>query len=85
MPQLGASNVFESNNRRAVVAGTQDDVLEFRRLGQASLGGHGKRLLHRLPRRRLADPAYGELLVLIGDGFLYIGGGDAQLGHTVRL
>ncbi|MNE51389.1 hypothetical protein D3C80_1460160 [compost metagenome] len=85
LPQFCASDILETHNGGAVVAGAQDDVFELGRLGQAPLGGHRKGLLHGFARRGLADTAHGKLLVLVGHRFLHIGGGDPQLCHAVRL
>ncbi len=83
LPEFGAPYILQADDGRAVVAGAQDDVLEFRRLRQAALGGHCERLLHGLAGRRLPDTADGELLVLVGDRCLYVSGGNAQLRHAI--
>ena len=62
---------------RAVLAGPEDNVLEFLGGGQAALGGYGKGLLHRAVGRGLADLADGELLVLLGNGIGHVRGRNA--------
>ena len=78
------ADIFHSYDRRAVVLGAQDHVVELRCLGDG-IGGDRKGLFDRVRRRRIADAAHRELLILLRDGVGDVAGIDAQLRHAVGL
>ncbi len=81
---LRTSDIAEPHDRGAVGVRAQDDVLELDGLVEATLGHHGHGDLDGLRRRRLADGAGAELLVLLRDRGLDVGRRDAARRHAVR-
>ena len=82
-PEFYAGHVSDANDR-ARVAGAQDDLCEFLRVGQTSAGFHGVLELLIGRRRGRADLTGRDDRVLVVDRGDEIGGGHAQSGEPVR-
>ena len=82
--QLRGTHVAHAHDRGvALVAGTDDNILEFFRLDQHALAGHGKILPGPFRCGRLPDLADAEGLVLSLDGIGDFRNADSHLRHPV--
>ena len=82
--QLGAAHVADAH-QRAVGAGLENDVFEFRGLDHASDGADADLIVLAGVRRRLADAAGRHLHVLFLQRAQDVGGGEAAAGQTHRV
>jgi hypothetical protein len=83
-PKLRIAHILDPDQGRVLVFRPHDHVVELGRLGDGA-GGDGKGLGDRVRRRGVADAPHGKLLILVLDDIGEVRGGDAQLGHAVRL
>ena len=80
---LDRADVLQADDRRALLGGTNDDVLEFLGLREQALRRHDEGLVDTAAHRRRADLADAEGLVLALDGIADLLRRHPQLGHAV--
>ncbi len=82
---FGPRDVTQTDDRAAVLARLEDDVLVLPRVDERRLRHDGKRELHRAGGRLLADLTRAEQRVLLLHGAGDVGRRDAERGHPVRV